>query len=154
MQAADSYRKGIRLADIGLRMGIDLYIDRQRNRIWRSGFCCFHQLQEIWDRKRALVEKVNFKLLEAGGGDPMNKCVQISANTQEPETVKIRECDRCHDRKLPLYVTVGNSVEKQDRKRLQLGHQSKPSENSIWVEVSGRVVHDKIECDETRGSCE
>jgi hypothetical protein len=35
--------------------------------------CCVHKLQETWDRKRRLVEEFNLKLLDARGGDPMNK---------------------------------------------------------------------------------
>jgi hypothetical protein len=93
--------------------------------------CCVHNLQETWGGKCELAEEVNFKLLEARGGDPMNKCFQVSANTKEREPVKVREYDGCHDwrmRELPLYITARNSKYKVDHERLQLGHCWKPLE--------------------------
>src|SRR6266566_507351 len=32
--------------------------------------CCVHELHEIWDGKRGLLEEENLELLKAGGGDP------------------------------------------------------------------------------------
>ena len=51
---------------------------------------CVHKLQESWHGKSELVEDVDTELLEAWGGDPMNNCFQVSSNTVEPKTAKIR----------------------------------------------------------------
>ena len=86
--------------------------------------CCIQKLLEIRQRRHELVEEFNLELLEAMSGDPTNKCFQESANTVEPEMVKVGEYDGCYDRnvrRLPLYLTVGDGGEKEDSKRLQLG---------------------------------
>ena len=73
--------------------------------------CRIYKLWETWDGKCELAEEVNIKLREAGGGDPVNKCIQVSANTTEQEMVKVRKCDGRDDRRmreLPLYAAVGN----------------------------------------------
>jgi hypothetical protein len=80
-------------------------------------FCCVNKLLETWDGKCELVEEFKMKLLEARCGNPMDKCIQISANTTEPEMVKIRKCDERDDRRmreLPLCATVGNRVFKEN----------------------------------------
>ena len=87
--------------------------------------CCIQKLLEIRQRRHELVEEFNLELLEARSGGPTNKCFQESANTVEPEMVKVGEYDGCYDRnvrRLPLYLTVGDGGEKEDSKRLQLGH--------------------------------
>jgi hypothetical protein len=53
----------------------------------REALDCVQKLQET----RELVENPDFKLLEAGSGDPMNKCFQVSSNTLELENVKVRK---------------------------------------------------------------
>jgi hypothetical protein len=88
--------------------------------------CCVHELQETWDGNRELIEEPNFKLLEARGGDPMNKCFQESSNTSELENMKVREGYSCHGwrmRVLPLHIMVGNNKVKGDQECLQLGHE-------------------------------
>jgi hypothetical protein len=126
--AVDTYRKGILL---GLPTGIDLQINLPRGEL-ESGtvepevLCCVHQLHDTWDRKPVLVEEANVELFEARGGDPTDKCFQVGANTSEHDVVKVRKCDGCRDWRmceLPLCVKVGNGESKEDRERLQLGHE-------------------------------
>ena len=150
--AVDIYRKGILL---GLPTGIDLQINLPREELEFGALepeilCCVHQLHETWDRKPVLVEEANVELLEARGGDLTNECFQVGVNTSEPDVVKVRKCDGCRDWRmceLPLCVTVGDTESKEDHERLQLGHERKPLEQSIWMEVGGWVVREKTECD-------
>jgi hypothetical protein len=131
VQGVDPYRKGIRLKRLSIFAGNDIHIDSlpgesEYGTLKREVFCCVQKLQETWDGKHELVEILNLDLLKTRGGDPMNKCVQVSATTSVPETVKVRECDGCDDRRmreLPLYIMVGNSEKKADHERLQLGHE-------------------------------
>jgi hypothetical protein len=72
----DIYGKGIRL---GLPTWIDLHIN---SLVIKPEFCplelevlsCAQKLQETWDGKHGLVEKINIELLEARSGDPVDKC--------------------------------------------------------------------------------
>ena len=94
-------------------MGIDLHINFSHEKLEfctlkSEVLCCVDKLQETWDEKRKLVEEVNSETLVAR---PMNKCFQVSANTSESLTVKVRKWDGRHDRRmdeLPLYVAIGN----------------------------------------------
>jgi hypothetical protein len=106
--ALDVYDEGIH---DGLFLGIDVYIDSlviepEFATVEPEVLCCVDKPQETWDGKPELVKELDLELLEARGGDPMNKCFQVSANTAEPEMVKVGECDGCYDRRiceLPLY---------------------------------------------------
>jgi hypothetical protein len=71
-----------------------------------------------------LVGEEYLEALEARSGDPMNKCLQVGANSAEREKVKVGECDGCCDRHLhefPLRLKIGTS-EAKDSKHLQLRH--------------------------------
>jgi hypothetical protein len=98
----DPYKKGMRPKCISLLTGIDIHIDSlprepEYGTLKRGVFCCVRKLQEMWDGKRELVEKLNLDLLEARGGDLMNKCFQVNVNTSVPDTAEVRECDGCDD---------------------------------------------------------
>ena len=124
--AVDPYGKGIHLVPTIDQRINSLQGEHKSGTVKPEVLCCVHKLQEASDGKRELVEEANIKLLEARGGDPMNKCFQVTANTLEPEMVKVRECDGCHNwrmHQLPLYITVGNGEEKANHERLQLGHE-------------------------------
>jgi len=82
----------------------------------------------------------------------MNKFFQVSANTLEPEAMKVRKCNGCHGRRMTLYMTVREY--KVDHEGLQQGHERKPSEESIGMEVGGWVVHEETECDKAHGTRE
>jgi hypothetical protein len=80
-------------------------------------------LQERRDGKRESVEEVNLEPLEARGGDPTNKCFQVSTKTSKPEKAKARKCDQYHGSRmheLLLHSTVGDSKVKGDHESLQL----------------------------------
>jgi hypothetical protein len=117
--AADTYVKGIHL---GLRRGIDLHVNHRAKKhefdtVKPEVLRCVHKLQEMWDGICQLVEKANFKLLEARGSDPTNKFVHVGANTMEIEKAKVRKCDGCRDRRmheLPLHIAIGNRERKAD----------------------------------------
>src|SRR5882757_5282989 len=125
--ADDIYEKGMHLGSTGIHPHNDsLRVKPEFGTVKPEALCCVHKLQETWDGKRELVEEVNFKLLEARCGDPTNKCLQVSANTSEPEPAKVREYNGCHDRRmreLPLHITAGNREYKANPERLQLGHE-------------------------------
>ena len=85
-----------------------------------------HKLQETRDGKCQLVEEFNFKLLEARSGNPMNKCLQVSANTTELKKAKARKRDECgdtHMRMFPFYIAVGYGESKVNCERLQVGQE-------------------------------
>jgi hypothetical protein len=154
--AVDIYEKGTHLGPTGIHRHKDsLLVELEFGTVEPEVLCCVHKLQETWDRKCELVEKDNLKLLEARGGDPMNECFQVSANTGEQEPVKVREYDGSHDwRMRGLHITVGSREFKADHEHLQPGHERGPLEQSIWMKVGGWVDHVKIECDEAHGSRE
>ena len=104
-----------------------------------------------------MVEKINSKFLKARSSDPTNKFFQVRANTTEINLVKVRERDGCDVRRmceLPFYIAVGNREFKENPERLQVWHERDPLNQSIWMEVSGWVDHDKMESDEANGSRE
>ena len=71
------------------------------------------------------TEEVDSKLLEAWGAGPMKNCTHVCFSTLERETVKVGKRGGRHHRRmreLPFYVTVGNRVEKDENKSLNLGH--------------------------------
>jgi hypothetical protein len=125
--AEDIYVKGMHLGPTGIHIHKDsLRVELEFGTVEPEVLCCVHKLQETWDGKRELVEEPNFKLLEARCGDLTNKSLQVSVNTSEPEPVKVREYDGCHDRRmceLPLHITAGNRESKENPERLQLGHE-------------------------------
>ena len=91
MPALDIYDEGIRL---GLFTGIDVYINSlviepEFGAVEPEVICCVHKPQETWDGKHELVEELDLELLEARGGDLMNKCFQVSAYTAKPEMVSV-----------------------------------------------------------------
>ena len=123
--AEDKYNEGH--FHLGLPRGIDLHknsivLEPKICAVEPEVLCCVHKLHETWDRKCELGEELNFELLKARSGDPMNKCFQVGANTKEPENAKVVECYDRRTRELSLYLTVGDREEKVDHKRLQLGH--------------------------------
>ena len=90
--------------------------------------CCVHKLQEEWDGKGKVLVEQNFELPEARGDDPTDKRFQVGSNTSEKKLVKVRKRDLCCDWSMhelpldPLHIMIGNRVQKDDPKRLQLGH--------------------------------
>jgi hypothetical protein len=113
MPAVDNDGKSIHL---GLLMRIHLHsnvlvVKLELGTLEREALDCVHKLQETRDGIRELVEKPDVKLLEARGGDPMDKCFQVRSNTSELEMMKVRKCDGCRDWRmgeLPFYVTIGD----------------------------------------------
>jgi hypothetical protein len=105
--AADTYGKGIYP---GLLMGIEVHF---YNLLEEPEICsvepevlgCVHKLQETWDGKCELVVESHLEVPKARSTDPTNKCFQVSADTLEPQTVKARKFDGCHNwnmRVMPL----------------------------------------------------
>src|SRR6266403_2371497 len=73
---------------------------------------CVQKLQDTWNGKCELVEKVKLELFEARGSDPTNNCLQVSAITMECDPAKVRKCDMCHVWHMygspqALHVTIG-----------------------------------------------
>jgi hypothetical protein len=88
--------------------------------------CCAHKVQKVWDGKRELVEDLNLELLEARCRNSIKKFFQVSCNTFEPETAKIRKSDGCRDRRVrksPSHLTTAVREMKADHEGLQLGHE-------------------------------
>ena len=100
-------------------------------------------------------EEVDLEPLEARSDDLMNEFFKVSARPPEGETVKVRKRDGCHARstQVPLHIRDGNRARKDNHEGLQLRHEGKKSQKSIWAEVGGSAGHDK-ECDEARSSRE
>ena len=102
----DNDRKSIRL---GLLLGIHVrlnspVIEREFGSL-EPEVRCAHKLREMWGGKRYLVKELELKFLEAGGGDPMNKCLR--------ERVKIGKDVGCRDwqgDRLPFHVMGGIRV--------------------------------------------
>src|SRR6266567_9197749 len=71
--AVDIYGKGIRW-HIGLS-GIELHVNSlvvkaELGMVEPEGFCSPHELHELWNGKRELLEVDNLEILEARSGDP------------------------------------------------------------------------------------
>ena len=84
--AVDNYGKDIHW-HIGLR-GIDPHVNSlavkvELGTIEPEGFCSPHELQELWNGKRELLEVENLEILEARSGDPTKNSFCISANSLE-----------------------------------------------------------------------
>jgi len=104
---------------------------------------CVQKLQETWNGKCELLEKIKLEVFEARGSDPTGNYLQVSADTFECEPAKVRKCDMrhvWHMYRLPLHIMVGEGKKKEDREHLQLGHGRKPLEQSIRREVGGWLV--------------
>jgi hypothetical protein len=83
--ATNTYRKAMHLGSL---TGIHLHMNFITREIEicpaeAEVFYSPHKMQGMWDGKRELVEEHDVKLLEARGGDPMNKCFQVSTNAME-----------------------------------------------------------------------
>src|SRR6266403_2395505 len=96
--AEDIYRKDTRPGLTGIHLHYNFIVRELKLGIDEPEVLwCVRKLQKTCNGKRLLLEKVNFELLEAGGGDPINKRFQISANTSEHKPAEVRKRYVCRD---------------------------------------------------------
>src|SRR6266436_1089902 len=96
--AVDFNGKGVRIGLAKMRLHTDSLINEiEHGTVEPEVLCCVHKLNETRNGKRELFEELNVQLSEAGGGDPTNNRLQVSANTSEPNPMKVRKYGVCSD---------------------------------------------------------